>query len=533
MGALPSSLGRWGGLCLTAMLGLRLLFWGLAFPNPDEAYYWLWGQHLDWSYYDHPPWQAWSQALSTALWGRSTWALRWPNLISNGLLLLGYWRINRYLYGYRGRERFWLTLMLLGASPLFFLFLALAWPDHWLVTFSVWAGYLWVRFLDGYLADGRGATWRLYGAAFSVGAAGLCKYTAVLVPLAGLALVVRERQCWPLLRDRRLYGAGAIALLCLSPILIWNLQHDFFSFRYYLDRSTTSTGFAIQPLQPLGFWLLSGLILSPLLAWRLWRTWRQPPPTTASLYGRFAGWLFGLSTGGFSLLALVAPVLYYWNILAYPLWLPLLAGAWLVRQDHVLPAKRASWPRSLLVTQLLGLAAATLLVIHYTVMPLTAWLGTADNDSAALYGWQSLARAVQAQAAQLSDGDQPPLWLTTDYRSAAALAYALNDPSVMALSGRLDQFDFWYDRDALQGRNAVLLGETWHPICPSHQAFFQQTSRPDSLTVERWGQPIQTYGLLRGTGFQAGPSDEYPLLATYPLAFSSDGEVCRSAPVAP
>jgi len=509
------------------MLGMRLLFWLGAFPNPDEAYYWLWGQHPDWSYYDHPPWQAWSQALSTAWWGRSAWALRWPNVISNGLLLLGYWRINRYLYGPWGREGFWVTVRLLAASPLFFMFLALAWPDHWLVAFSVWAGYFWVRFLDEYLSDGRGRTWRLYGAALCIGLAGLCKYTAVLLPLAGLGLVAPERRLWPLLRERRLYGAVAIALICLSPIMLWNLQHDFFSFRYYLERNT-ATSLAIQPLQPLGFWLLSGLILSPLLTWQLWRTWRRPPLTASALYGRYARWLFLLSTGGFTLLALVAPVLYYWNILAYPLWFPLMAGAGQGRQDP----EWADGPRFLRATQLLGLGAAALLVIHYTVMPLTALVGAADNDSAALYGWQDLARAVQAQAAQLSDlsdPGEPPVLLTTDYRSASALAYVLNDASVMALSGRLDQFDFWYDREALQGRNAVLLGEAWHPICPSHRSFFQHTSWGGTITVARWGQALQTYTLLQGTGFQAGPSDEYPLQVTYPLAFSSDGERCRAA----
>ena len=29
----------------------------------DEAYYWMWGQHLSWSYFDHPPLDGWLQAL--------------------------------------------------------------------------------------------------------------------------------------------------------------------------------------------------------------------------------------------------------------------------------------------------------------------------------------------------------------------------------------------------------------------------------------------------------------------------------------
>jgi hypothetical protein len=25
----------------------------------DEAYYWVWAQHMQWSFYDHPPFVAW------------------------------------------------------------------------------------------------------------------------------------------------------------------------------------------------------------------------------------------------------------------------------------------------------------------------------------------------------------------------------------------------------------------------------------------------------------------------------------------
>lgn len=80
---------------------LRIVFWGNSFPNPDEAYYWLWGQNIDWSYYDHPPLHAWIQGFFTTVFGRSTWVLRLPNFLSNTILLFTYWRISCYLYGDR------------------------------------------------------------------------------------------------------------------------------------------------------------------------------------------------------------------------------------------------------------------------------------------------------------------------------------------------------------------------------------------------------------------------------------------------
>jgi 4-amino-4-deoxy-L-arabinose transferase-like glycosyltransferase len=166
---------------LIVYLLLRLWFWGAAFPNSDEAYYWLWGQYPALSYYDHPPLQAWIQSLFTGGLGRSTIALRLPNLVSNLVLFYTYFKISRLLYGNQNRLVFRTIVLLIFASPLYFLFLGLAWHDHLLITFTLVSAYLWIRFLDDYLATGKGNSWRLYGAAGAIALAILSKYSAVLV----------------------------------------------------------------------------------------------------------------------------------------------------------------------------------------------------------------------------------------------------------------------------------------------------------------------------------------------------------------
>jgi 4-amino-4-deoxy-L-arabinose transferase-like glycosyltransferase len=91
---------------LLAFILLRLVFWFATFPNPDEAYYWLWGQHPALSYYDHPPLEAWLQGLFTAVLGRSTFVLRLPNLLSNAILFYTYYQIIRYLYSEKRQQSF-------------------------------------------------------------------------------------------------------------------------------------------------------------------------------------------------------------------------------------------------------------------------------------------------------------------------------------------------------------------------------------------------------------------------------------------
>ncbi|MEB3290041.1 MAG: hypothetical protein VKI82_08995, partial [Leptolyngbya sp.] len=91
---------------------------------------------------------------------------------------------------------------------------------------------------------------------------------------------------------------------------------------------------------------------------------------------------------------------------------------------------------------------------------------------------------------------------------------------------RIDQTDFWYDVESLDGRDAVLLGEDWHPICPAHLAMFERTGSPQTLTVQRFGRPIQTYHLVTGYGLRAKDTGS-PLDSAYPLAFTTDGERCE------
>jgi hypothetical protein len=521
-----SPVWRWGRWWLLAFGLLRLVFWLVAFPNPDEAYYWLWGQRPGFSYYDHPPFHAWVQGVFSVL-GRSALVLRLPNLLSGGILAFTFYRICRYLYGDQGRDRFWLVLLLGLSSPLFFWYLGLAWHDHWLVTWAVVSSFLFVRYVDGAVEKPGGGQGRdLYGAAVCLGLAGLCKYNALFVGLGFGALLLTQRRYWGVWRDRRLYLALALLALTLSPIVIWNIQNDFFSFRFYRDR-TAGGGFSLNLLQPLVFLALCSLILGPIQSIGIGQWLRkrgQSTITRTSCYPALALWVFGLSTAAFTALSAVSTALFYWNILAYPLLLPLLSDRFYRPSPYPLapsPPHPLIRQRQLAIAQGLGLFAAAALVAYYTVMPLGAFFGAVDPDGAALFGWPQVAAAVQAQAANLED----PLLLTTDYRSASALAYSLNNADVLAISGRLDQFDFWYDAPALERRDALLLGETWHPICPTHRAMFDRVEAAGTVEVRRFGRVLQTYELVRGYGFRAGPQG-YPLSPDYPLAYTGDGEQC-------
>ncbi len=483
---------------LLAFLCLRLIFWWVAFPNPDEAYYWLWGQRLEWSYYDHPPFHAWVQGLFSTL-GHSPFVLRLPNLLSNGLLLFVYFKICQYRFGAQARSVLWRVLWLLLTAPLYFLFLALAWHDHWLITFCLLAMYWFITFADDYQATGHGQSGRLYGAGGAIALALLCKYNAVFVLAAFLATIVSQPRLRPLLRDGRLYLAGAIAASGLLPILIWNQQNDWQSFAYYVNRSVDSGSFSLRWDSCLGFLLFSLVMVSPWHCWRFWQSLRYPQALfrQTSTYATLAFWSFLIPTVILTIVSLLSAALYYWNITAYLLLFPLVADLETTATGKN-EAGCGSFPA--LLPSLYGLLFAALFVIHYTVFPLSALIDQdSDPDSRMLYGWKHVATVVQSKATELGGLDPIGLF-TTDYRSASAIAYQLNQPQVLAISQRIDQFDFWApaDNKRLQGQLALLLSDDWHPLTEVTLAQFQPQNEPITIPVTRFGRWIKNYYLTTG-----------------------------------
>lgn len=509
----------WYWPVIILLIALRGAFWLGAYPNPDEAYYWLWGQHPAWSYFDHPPLHAWIQGGMAMVWGRSHGVLRLPTILSTSLLFSMYGLICRRLYGQQHQDGFWLTVLLVLTSPLLFLFLALAWHDHWLICLGTAASYCLVEFLSG---DRRAQYGWLYGAGILIGLAGLCKYVALFLGVGWLVAIAGYSNWRHLLGNPHLYGAMAIALLITAPVMGWNSQHEFYSFQFYLGRSVQAESQAMQWWGPAFFGGLSGIIFGPFHTGLALKATQYSPPSSpfATAYRRLAWTVFGVSTAALAVLSLKAPVLYYWNILAYPLLLPLMAGCCL-DPDQPRQLHHARWLQG---ANWCGCGVTILLVVHHAILPLPALVAdSGDNDTRMLYGWSQIAATVSQQTARLSS----PLVLTTDYRSASALAYELNDASVMALSGRIDQFDFWYDAAAMDGHDALLLGDRWHPICPTHLAMFDHTDPPETLTIKRLGVFIKDYTLVRGYDFQSRGPNADPLSPEYPLAFTSDGERCQ------
>jgi dolichol-phosphate mannosyltransferase len=206
---------------------LRLIYIGAAQLIPDEAYYWNYARHMDLSFYDHPPMVAWLIWLGTSIFGDNEFGVRISAFIC-GLIALGYlYALTRNLYDESTGIR---AVLLLTVLPFYFATGALMTADAPLV--AAWAATLY--YMERALVANRPSSWLGAGIAFGLGI--LSKYTLGLLGLAALVFMILDPLARRWLRHPYPYLSVLLALLLFSPVIIWNIEHDWVSVLFQSGR---------------------------------------------------------------------------------------------------------------------------------------------------------------------------------------------------------------------------------------------------------------------------------------------------------
>jgi 4-amino-4-deoxy-L-arabinose transferase-like glycosyltransferase len=216
-------------LTILALVALRLVAAAWTPLTFDEAYYWMWSQHLAGGYYDHPPGVALVIRLGTMIAGDTELGVR---LVSILLALPMSWAVYRAAAILFGGHRLASTAtILLNITLMAAVGTMIVTPDAPLLV----AASFVLFFLAKVLETGRGAWWLAVGAA--VGAALLSKYTALFFGPAILIWLVAVPKLRHWLMSPWPYLGAIVALAIFTPVILWNADHHWVSFIKQIGRA--------------------------------------------------------------------------------------------------------------------------------------------------------------------------------------------------------------------------------------------------------------------------------------------------------
>jgi 4-amino-4-deoxy-L-arabinose transferase-like glycosyltransferase len=192
----------------------------------DDAQYWLWGRELAWGYYSKPPLIAWILRASTELGSDARFWIRLPLPLIHAATAVVVALIARRLYGPRVGGVAGIGYASLPGVAVGSLLVSTDTPM--LLCFAL--GILAIL----HLGARRSLGWALVlGAAVGVGL--LAKYAMIYFPLVALFAALLAPLARIGLRDALV--AVVLALLIVSPNLIWNAWNQFATLQHTADNA--------------------------------------------------------------------------------------------------------------------------------------------------------------------------------------------------------------------------------------------------------------------------------------------------------
>jgi len=398
---------------------LRLLVIPTFGLGVDEAHYVLYGRFLDLSYFDHPPLVGWVQAALAWVFGENLYGARIGAVVAGVIDSVGIYALIQRATS--NRRAALVGVFVLNVSFLFNALFLMLMPDTLLLG-------LLVPILFVTLAIERENSvknWLLLG--LLLGLSGLSKYTAVLflVPIAGYFF---SRRRFDLLRTPKMLPGVLVAFIIITPVLIWNIQHDWISFSYqsgHVVGSNTLKWSNLGQSVAAQFGAYSPFLF-PLAYYGLYRALRSKNNLL------FLSALFGLVLiGFFTYASCYKRALPHWSSPFYLLFIPI--------GSYYLSLKQGFWKKYLL------LALAVSLVVTLTAYAELAFkfIPMPDYKSVHrdIYGFDQ----VMAEANRLLRDPQRQGIAVTNW-SLASRALYYNSPyasEVFLIDNRFDQFDLW------------------------------------------------------------------------------------------
>ena len=487
--AIPRPIKQSQGATHALILGFALLHLLFAARVPlagHEAHYGLYGYYLDWSYVDHPPLIGWLQALALRVSGADLMLRLIPIALSvlSQYLLVG---LVRRLYPQGSPWLGFVSVLLLQGVAVTHVAITMA-PDSPLVPLSIMAVWLTHRLLHQ-------DAWRYWvGLGLVLGLAGLAKYTAVLLALSVAVALVIAGQGRAFLRPR-LWVSALIAAVLISPVLVWNWQHDWISFAYQFSyqvkKEGATSGWSLaRALEMQGGQVLAYsplLYLGGVLA-SIWAVRRRDQESALLLVFALPPLLLVSWAAGFGR---SAP---HWTYFGWVLMTPV-AARWLLEHWTKRPVRVLAYLSAVYSGLLLLFAAAVM-------QPALRFPESTRHPLGLVAGWdratERALRLLQEMAAEDSSGQEPVL-LVQNWHHARWLAWYARPAAALDAGRRRSQYSFWFG-EVDPGSRGILVVPNRRPGVPEVRLEGFHCTSMDELPAYLGANLLQTFHFFHCEG---------------------------------
>jgi hypothetical protein len=491
------------GALVAALTLMRVIYADVVELRTDEAYYWTWSRENVLSFLDHPPMIAWFIRFGTAIFGDTNFGVRFAGLLAmlvTQLLLADI--VRRVTHDFRAVI---LAVLMPEAAVYYGLLMAKVAPDVALIPFAVAMVWALVR-----LVQSDDARWWLAAGVFA-GLALLSKLTAVMLVPAVLAfmLIPDWRRRW--LTSPYPWAAGGIALALFSPVLIWNAQHDWASFRFQSVRAVATHELSLRTVGDffgLQFFLVGPILLPVVLSavsLTAWRAVRRRDAVAILLSACVI-----VPFGYFLWKSLTLRIGDTWPMFLWPI-------GFAAAAINIAMLPREGWPawmiRSTIAWAKLAVASGIVLVVGtflYSVASPWNFFGKADPIGGEA-GYERVAGRAREEMQKIG-----ATWIaTTDYRTYAMLRWYFKDSVPVVQINERGRFLGFRDpgMNLIKGHTGLYVArepDQTNPVWAATRAVRTPLDR-----VERsWrGMVMDTYALEKLTGWtpELSPPPDSPL----------------------
>lgn len=507
-----------GGLVFRAFLA----FW--LYPTFDEAYYYLYSLHLDWSYFDHPVLVALTTGFGPWLTGVvSQFTIRLGTLIwYTGSLLLLYLTCRRLF----SPKAAYLTLLIATISPIFEIgFGILTLPDSPLMFF--WSASLYSAAVEFFPQPGTKnefdsshlylPSYRLAILGILVGLTCLSKYHGFILGIGLIGFCLTSPRHRAAIRSPWAWLGLCLFILTISPILYWNIQHDWVSFRFQSERAVPKSSYNLLDVGAVS--LAEIVYLFPTIGFPLW--WislRSAFSQTKQLFSHKSRlsqedfqakeflilWVSLPLTLGFTFIGGYRQILPAWSMPGF--WgITLLLG----QQAIIWQQQSRLWVRRWLLGS--GIAIATILLIallqvtagivqkpsEYAIMG--GFLSPINDPSTELIDIQQLRRGFAESPVLRAALKNSSFIFTNRYYIGGPIAMSLSPLSQIPITcfdigNDLRGFAFWSRRDQWLGLDALYVTTAaFHnreDLIASYKNHFNSLTEIETIPIRRGGAVV-------------------------------------------